>query len=236
MSTSPAASQLRIPAHMLYSPGDAARADRSFVSGIRMTAHGTEGGSRRCLPNPQLESGSLGDARPASAPYRENHSAPSLLRTWARRGGHECGPPPSPARPTSFDAIAAADALAKLHIYERQLSRPRESRVTPVDVVRPAEVTPPAAAEKPRRPSSAAALRRHRLLGDAANFTAELAKAADENAAPKRPTISHSRRVKLDQSTSVLFGGSSDENRGQFTLGPTAPAGRFKMGVKIGHY
>ena len=43
MSTSPAASQLRIPAHMLYSPGDAARADRSFVSGIRMTAHGTEG-------------------------------------------------------------------------------------------------------------------------------------------------------------------------------------------------
>ena len=60
--------------------------------------------------------------------------------------------------------------------------------------------------------------------------------AAEENAAPKRPTISHSRRVKLDQSTSVLFGGSSDENRGQFTLGPTAPAGRFKMGVKIGHY
>ena len=97
-------------------------------------------------------------------------------------------------------------------------------------------MTPPAAAEKPRRPSSAAALRRHRLLGDAANFTAELAKAAEENAAPKRPTISHSRRVKLDQSTSVLFGGSSDENRGQFTLGPTPPAGRFKMGVKIGHY
>ena len=57
-----------------------------------------------------------------------------------------------------------------------------------------------------------------------------------DNAAPQRPTISHSRRVKLDQSTSVLFGGSSDENRGQFTLGPTAPAGRFKMGVKIGHY
>ena len=199
-----------------------------------MTAHGTEGGSRRCLPNPQLESGSLGDARPASAPYRENH----WRRRFSVRGRAAAATSAARRRrraPTSFDAIAAADALAKLHIYERQLSRPREPR----DARRRRAARRGDAAGGRREAAPAVErrrLRRHRLLGDAANFTAELAKAAEENDAPKRPTISHSRRVKLDQSTSVLFGGSSDENRGQFTLGPMPPAGRFKMGVKIGHY